>query len=268
MHRTLSITVPVDRGDAVAAAVAAVDGVIGVQRHRGASVKPPGDVLAVTLLNRDADAVLRAVSRAAGGAALTLVSAEVASITDPAHQHRIDRDVDEAIWEELEAGLRHQGRLTPNFLGLMALGGTIGAAGAVAEPGVATVAYVASAIVAPAFEPLAKLPLGLVLRRWEVLRAGIVSTLAGYLALVAAAALTWLLLSRLGGLEAEAFLEGDALKHTLHPTPDIVAVALAGAFAGVLIQSAYRRSVIAGALVAMRLIEAAAVAGIAAGMGR
>lgn len=50
------------------------------------------------------------------------------------------------LWEELETGLRHQGRITSNYLLLMAVGGIIAAAGVLAEPAVATVAYVASSI--------------------------------------------------------------------------------------------------------------------------
>ena len=50
------------------------------------------------------------------------------------------------LWEKLETGLRHQGRITSNYLLLMAVGGIIAAAGVLAEPAVATVAYVASSI--------------------------------------------------------------------------------------------------------------------------
>lgn len=95
----------------------------------------------------------------------SFVTAEIASLSDPSHQHAIDHDIDEAIWEELETGLRHQGRITSNYLLLMAVGGIIAAAGVLAELAVATVAYVASAIIAPGFEPVAKIPLGIVLRR-------------------------------------------------------------------------------------------------------
>lgn len=45
----------------------------------------------------------------------------------------------------------------------MALGGVIAAAGAVTEPSVSALAYVASAIIAPGFEPVAKISLGIVL---------------------------------------------------------------------------------------------------------
>lgn len=268
MHRTLELAVPTPTACAAVDAIRAIDGVIGLTHHPGASVTPPGDVLTVHALNRSVDDVLRAAERTCGADAISVVTAEVASMTDARHQRQIDRDVDEAIWEELETGLRHQGRITSNYLALMALGGAIGAIGAVAEPSVAPIAYVASAVVAPGFEPVAKLPLGMALRRWKVFEAGLLSTVVGYAVLIAAAALTWLALALVGGMSASSFLEGDALKHTLEPSAEIVATAIAGAFAGAVILASYRRSVIAGALVAMRLIEAASVTGIALALGR
>lgn len=268
MHRVLDITVPGDRSQQLISALEPIEGVIGLAWQKGASIKPSGDVITVHSLNRGTDAVMAAVAKAGGDTPFTVVTAEVASISDREHQKQIDNDVDEAIWEELETGLRHQGRVSTNFLLLMVLGGVIAAVGAFTEPAVAAVAYVASAIIAPGFEPLAKLPLGIVLRRGEVFLTGLASSIAGYGVLIAAAAATWVVLAEFDGIEASAFLDGDALKHTLHPTPDIIAITIAGALAGVLIQAAYRRSVIAGALVAMRLIEVAAVTGVALAMGR
>lgn len=268
MHRVIDITVPSNRGEQLIAALNQLEGVVGLTWQHGASIKPVGDVVTVHALNRATDDVMRAVATIGSDTPFTVVTAEVASISDPENQKQIDADVDEAIWEELETGLRHQGRLTANFLILMALGGVIGAAGAFTEPAIAAVAYVASAIIAPGFEPLAKLPLGIVLKRAEVARAGMLATLTGYAVLAAAAGATWLLLSNFSGVQSSAFLEGDVLKHTIHPSAELLTIALAGAFAGVLIQASYRRSVIAGALVAMRLIEAASVVGIALAMGR
>lgn len=110
-------------------------------------------------------------------------------MTDPDHQHAIDRDVDEALWEEMEAGLRHQGRVTPNVIVLMALGSAVAAAGLFAhDPAEQVTASVAAAIVAPGFEPLAKLPLGLVLGRHEVFKLGLISAAAGYAILMAGGA--------------------------------------------------------------------------------
>ena len=210
-------------------------GVVGLTHHRGASVLPAGDMISVHALNSATDDVLKLVVALTRNA--SVVTAEVASISDPAHQHAIDRDVDEAIWEEIETGLRHQGRLGSNYLALMALGGIIGTAGALAEPAAAAVAYVASAIIAPGFEPIAKLPLGAVLRRAEVFKAGLISTLAGYGMLIAAAVATCLFLAAIGVADLGAFEASDALKHTIEPDAFVLSIAAAGAVAGIIIQA-------------------------------
>jgi hypothetical protein len=80
----------------------------------------------VHVLNRGADAVFEAADRAQkGGAQVSLATSELASLVDPEHVHPIENDVDEAQWEEMEAGLRHHGRITANFLLLMFLGGAV-----------------------------------------------------------------------------------------------------------------------------------------------
>lgn len=268
MHRTIEITLPSEATDHLLTELERNEHVMGLSVQRGASIKPPGDIVVVQTLNRGADAVMRSAAEMGRQFPVSVATAELTSLSDPGHQDAIDRDIDEAIWEELETGLRHQGRVSPNYLLLMIFGGAIAAVGALAEPSVAAVAYVASAIIAPGFEPVAKLPLGLVLKRAEVLWAGLVSMLAGYGVLILAAAATYLLLAGLGAVEPSTFLDGDALRHTQDPGATILTIAAAGALAGVVIQAAYRRSIIAGALVAMRLIEAAAVTGIALALGR
>jgi hypothetical protein len=258
MHQTIEVTVPSSETDSFMAEMNGNGHVVGLTLVRGAPVKPAGNVVTVHVLNRGTDDVLRAVARGRQKGA----TAEIASLSDLDHQHAIDHDIDEATWEELETGLRHQGRITSNYLLLMAVGGIIAAAGVLAEPAVATVAYVASAIIALGFEPVAKIPLGIVLRRGEVLKIGIVSTVAGYAALMLAAAATYWDLHAVGAAEADTFLKSDGLKHTIHPDSLILLIAVCRALAGITMQAAFRRSVIAGALIALRIIETAGIIGI------
>lgn len=268
MQRTIQITVSPDAAAPLIAELQSIGGVVGLSHQPGASIIPPGDVITVHAINRATDAVMKAAQEARTHGPLSVVTAEIASVSDAEHQAAIDDDVDEAMWEELETGLRHQGRITANFLLLMALGGVIAAAGSVAEPSVAALAYVASAIIAPGFEPVAKIPLGIVLRRREVLVSGLTSTLAGYAVLMIAAALTYLTLVAFHVVDAKTFLEGDALHHVREPGAILLTIGAAGAVAGIVIESAYRRSVIAGALVALSIIEAASAAGVAGALGR
>ena len=272
MHRSIEIRALPETVDGLVQDLLREKHVVGVTRQRGVSVQPPGcDVVVVHALNRGTDAVMRAVARAASRhpGPFSVATAELASLSDPEHQHAINRDVDEALWEEVEEGLRHQGRVTPNFLALMTLGGAIAAAGLVAhDPVERAVAVIAAAILAPGFEPLAKVPLGLVLRRWEVVKLGLLSTLAGYAALMAGAAVAFLLLQMLGGADPATLRGSPGAAQLAHPPATDLFISVCGAFAGLVIQAAYRRSVIAGALVAMRLIDAVAAvgAGLAAGL--
>ena len=134
MHRTIEMIVPPSATDTLCRALQRLEHVTGLSIHPGASLKPVGDVVVVHGLNRGADEVLQCVQGARGDGAVSIVTAELASMIDPQHEYAVDHDVDEAIWEEMETGLRHQGRVTPNYLALMALGGAIATIGLVSEP--------------------------------------------------------------------------------------------------------------------------------------
>ena len=125
------------------------------------------------------------------------------------------------------------------------------------------IASVASAILSPGFEPLAKIPLGLVLRRLEVAKLGLVSAAGGYAVLMAGAAVAFLVLRAFGAADTGTLLASPAAETLAHPSAADLLISLCGAFAGLVITSAFRNSVIAGALVAMRLIDAAAAFGVA-----
>ena len=209
--------------------LAALDEVVGVSVVRGASVKPPGDIVTVNTLNRGADAVLRIAKAANEYGPVSVVTAEVASIIDSEAQMVVQRDFDEAIWEEMVAGLRHQGRVTANYVVLMALGGVSAAVGLVSEPVPQVTAFVAASIIAPAFEPSAKIPLGLTLRRWQVFRGGLVSVAIGYTVLILAAALTFLLLRALGATTVAALVENPEVERLAHPAVADLLVSVVGA---------------------------------------
>lgn len=267
MHRTILISLPPDDSRALSDKLAALETVIGVSLSKGVSIKPPGDVITVNVLNKGADDVLKLVGASAENNELSITTHEVASFIDPKKSETVADDVDEAIWEEMQTGLRHQGRITTNYLLLMALGGAICAVGLVSEPVPQAIAFAASGIIAPGFEPLAKVPLGIVLGRWSVAVRGAFSSLVGYAVLIASAALVMFILLQTGSAEVAELVKNPEIENIAYPTLKELIVSGAAAFAGIVIISAYRRSVIAGALIALIIIPAAASvgAGLAAG---
>ena len=61
MHHTIEIAVPAKTAEGV---LAELEGVVNLYVVSGASVKPPGDVVTVHVLNRDVDAVLAVAAQA------------------------------------------------------------------------------------------------------------------------------------------------------------------------------------------------------------
>ena len=269
MHRTLELTVPSAVTDVLSAQLTELDSVIGLTVLRGASLKPIGDVLMVHVLNRGTDEVLRRARAAVSNPdVLNVVTSEVASFIAPANHEAVDDDRDEAIWEEMESGLRHQGRITTNYMLLMALGGIVAAIGLVSDPVPQAVAFVASAIIAPGFDPMTKVPLGLVLKHWSLVRRGVESALAGYAVLVATAAFTMWALVAAGETSATTLATNSEVQHLVDPKLAELLLAAAGALAGLVILAAFRRSFQAGPLIAMAFIPAAALIGAGLAVGR
>jgi hypothetical protein len=266
MHRTIEVTVSPDYREDLIRALQRLDDVIGLTVHEGASRKPKGDVIIIHALNRGADTVLGCidgVKRKTGS--ISVVTAEAGSFSDPAHQEQIDSDTDESIWEEMETSLRNRGQLTINFVALMALGGAIGATGLSLGPVPQAIAFVSASIIAPAFEPIAKLPLGLVIRNRRLVLDALWSFLAGYAALVVAAAAAVLLLQALGVTDLDKLAENAEVKRIMHPAADAILISVCAALAAIIIETTYRESLLAGPVVGLIVVPAACLVG--AGLG-
>ena len=244
------------------------DHLISLSVHRGASIKPPGDVLVVHALNRDADRVMRLADEARSEGPVSVTTHELTSIVDPEHEREVANDVDEALWEEAETSLRHQGRPTFNYVALMALSGAVCATAFVVSGSSQTISLIAASIIAPEFEPLAKVPIGLALRRWALVGRGLWSSGIGYLTLALTAALVFALLRATGVGTVPEFLGNSETKVLTDFTLREVLLSSFGALAGMIMIVAHRRSVIAGPLIALAIIPAAAIIGVALAAGR
>jgi hypothetical protein len=127
---------------------------------------------------------------------------------------------------------------------------------------------VAASLIAPGFEPLAKVPIGLALRRWAVVGRGLASVGIGYLALaIGGAALVFALLRLTGVGTVSEFLGSSETKVITDPALRETLLWSFGALAGMIMLVAYRRSVIADPLIALA-IAPAAVVGIALAASR
>jgi hypothetical protein len=262
VHRTIEIITPTSYTDELIRELEDLEQVISLNVVRQGAVKPPGDVLTVHVLNYGADEVMRLADAGRQHGHISVSTGELTSIVDPEHEHKVANDVDEALWEEAETGLRHQSRTTANYLILMALGGVVGASGLVMEGTSQAIAFVAASIIAPGFEPIAKIAMGLALRRWDVARRGLTSSLVGYLALVLSAALVFGLLLVTDVVAVEEFADNPEVQTLADPTLREILVSASGAVAGMVMILSYREYLVPGALIALEIIEAAAMIGV------
>ena len=267
MHTEIEIIVDSSHTDEMIQDLQQMDEVISLSVVREASIKPPGDLFTVHALNRGADKVLRLADAAREHGQVSVSTAELTSMIDPEHERKVANDIDEALWEEVETDLRHQGKLTVNYVGLMALGGAVAATGFAAESASQAISFVAASIIAPGFEPLAAIPIGLALRRWSVVGRGMQSMVGGYLALILSAGLTFLALRMSGVVLAEEFTINPEVRNLSEPGLREVLLSAFGALAGMVMLLSRRHYLIPGALVALLVIEASALIGVALAAG-
>lgn len=267
MHHSIELSVPTDATDDLLAALAEHEGVLNLSVERGAAIKPPGDVVTVHALNRSVDAVLAEARHAYAHGPTAVVTSGIDSFVVTGAQKAIEDDADESPWEEFERTLRHHGRLSINYFLLMALGGAIAIAGLLSPPVPQTLALAASAVLAPAFEPVAKLAVALLRRSGYAIRRSLVSVLVGYVVIAAAGGLGFLVLRALGMVSPTLLATSEGIHMVVDPTSADWLVGAAGAVAGLAIITAYRQAVLAGALIALALVPAAALAGAGAVSG-
>ncbi|RYD51106.1 MAG: DUF389 domain-containing protein [Sphingobacteriales bacterium] len=268
MHRTLEAVIHPDVTQPILNALKGHPEVMGLSVFRAASVKPAGaDVLHIQALNKGTDAILSIIQQESGAHSFSIATAEIATLIDPEHQKAIEADVDEAMWEEIETGLRHNGRITPNFLLLMAIGGILAATGFVADDQLQVIVFIAAAIIAPGLEPLAKIPLGIVLKKRACLTFGLRSSLVGYTVVLLGAIASFGVLQLTGDGTAAQFLEDGFTKSMQETLPKDWIISTAAASASIIMYLSYRRNVIAGPLIALVAIPATAAIGIALMIG-
>lgn len=258
MARTIELTTPPDLTDSLLRRIEPLDGIISVHLNRGASVQPSGDVLTIVCIN---DAFLR-IANLASDQRISALTNVPGSVYSAAHHAALARDSNESTWEEIESSIARESNMTRNNMVLMACAGSIAAIGTLTD---AIHVVIGAMVIAPGFEPVTRIALGVV-TRGRAWRDGLVDTLRGYAAIIAAAWLTALILQLfgLGGLlGSAAYLpQRSLLNYWLYPTvPSIMASIVAGAAGGVVL--ATNRSVLtAGVMIALALIPAAAATGL------
>lgn len=265
MARIVSITVPPELADELIPEFDGVGQVAGIQRQRGASVAPPGDVLSVLVPNRSLHPLLLLLDRfevgKRPGTSYTL--SEPMALVERDTVPTLLRESTEAPWEEVEQLLARESNMTVNGLLLMAV------AGALAAMGISTGALhivIAAMVIAPGYEPLTRLALGLV-AGGSAVRRGLEDTLKAYGSLLLGATFATLVLPALGVtplVGPDKYLSSESLvSYWTSLEPGSLLLSLIAAAAGAILVSINQTVLTAGVMIGLALIPAAALAGTA-----
>lgn len=259
MPRTINLSVPVERSDALLADLAELD-LLGLYRYRQASVMPPGDVVVLEVANEGLGAVMRLADRYGlgqpGGVAMS--TAEPLSVISTTAETRI-REPGATTWEELELAMGADSTMTAEKVLVMGIAGVIAGIGIMAD----TIHVVVGAmVIAPGFQPFSRFVLGLVNHRRETYVGGLIDIARAYGALVAGSAVAAVLGLGLGASALDAGLPSYLERGTLVAYwttltwPGVVVGAVAGICGG-LLMSINRTVLTAGVMVALALVPSA-----------
>ncbi|HSK23874.1 MAG TPA: DUF389 domain-containing protein [Egicoccus sp.] len=258
--RTIELTVPPDRTDAVLAKLGRIEAA-SLRLQRGGSLHPPGDVVTLQVTNGKLGVIMRIADELGLGSdeGVAMSTSVPLSVVTPAFR-RLTRETGATTWEELELSMSEDSTMTRDRTLVMLLAGVIAGVGIIADQ-LHTV--VGAMIIAPGFQPFARVVLGLVTRS-SAWRGGLVDVARAYGALLIGAALAALLGMAFGtdALDAggDSYL-GDAVLLEFWTTVSWtgVVVGAAGAVCGGILVSLNRTVLTAGVMVALALVPTAAL---------
>lgn len=270
MPRTVDLTVPPEHTDELVERLRDHDEVLSLRLLRGASLSPAGDVLSFEILDTSLAWAMRLADDVGLGTdpAVSLTSSRPESVASAGSIGIADRDRSTSSWEEVQLTIGQESTMTPSKLLVMFLAGIFAAVGL--HTGALHV-IIAAMLVAPAYEPLARVALGLVNRNRSV-RDGLVDFAGAYTALAAgAAAVAGLALLQGTPLspEADTYLTSQSFV-TYWTTVNwtTLVVAAAGGVGGGLLIVANRRVLTTGIVIALAFVPSLSLAVLELSLGQ
>ena len=258
MPRSIEIAVSAEMADSIVQCINEIDGVVGLSRQRNASIDPPGDVLTIQTTNDASRPVFKALERLGVQHAGTILTSELSCLISRTHQEKIDSESNETVWDEMASLLRLDTNIDFNYLALMFLAGAIAAVGLWADK---LHLVIGAMVIAPAFEPLIRIPFGLVSGLRSLAKRGMKSGLVGYLMLIMGAGMAALVLQWIDP-KSNMVLEGQTwVSYWSSFTSTGIFVSVLGAAAGAVVVCGLRSVLTTGVMITLALIPSMSIVG-------
>jgi uncharacterized hydrophobic protein (TIGR00271 family) len=237
-------------------------------RLPGAAIAPAGDVVEADVARESADDVISAlcelgVDRSGG---ITLEEIDTA-LSDAAYRAEKDAPGDPAdavVWEELLARTGEESRLNVTFVAFLSIACLLAAVGVITD---SPVTIVGAMVVGPEFGPLAAIAVGLVRRRWDLLRRAVAALAVGFPAAMLITALGTLAGNAAGMFNTSALLGEHQVDFVYDVGPWSLIVALLAGAAGMLSMTSAKSAALVGVFISVTTVPAAGYASVAAILG-
>ncbi|HEY3258875.1 MAG TPA: DUF389 domain-containing protein [Pseudonocardiaceae bacterium] len=267
MLRMRAVT-PAEHTDAVLVMLREQPGATHVVLLRGAALEPPGDVVEADLAREAADEVLTGLCDLGidrdGGITLEALDATLSTAAEIAEERAPGEGADAVVWEELVARTGEESRLNATYQAFLTIACLLAAVGAVTD---SPVTVVGAMVVGPEFGPLAALAVGLVRRRWLLVRRAAIALGVGFPAAMVVTAAGTALGEAAGLFTGESIAHLDQVDFIYQVGPFSLIVALLAGAAGMLSLTSTKSAALVGVFISVTTVPAAGFAAVAAVLG-
>jgi uncharacterized hydrophobic protein (TIGR00271 family) len=234
----------------------------------GAAVQPAGDVVEADVAREAADAMISALCALGvdhtGGITLEQIDTALSDAADEAEAKAPGDGADAVVWEELLARTGEESRLNATFMAFLAIACLLAAVGVITD---SPVTIVGAMVVGPEFGPLAAIAVGLVRRRWDLVRRASVMLLIAFPVAMAITAGGAALGSATGLFDAGALRGTHEVDFVFDVGPWSLIVALLAGAAGMLSMTSAKSAALVGVFISVTTVPAAGYASVAAILG-
>ncbi len=255
----LRVTSPSTLTSEVVALLDDCAGVANLAVIADSSIRPVGDLVLADIARESAEEVISGLRGLAinqvGTIALEAVDTAVSVAAERAEQAAPGESADAVIWEEVLDRVEEESTLAKTFVWFLTLATTLAAIAVVLD---SAILVVGAMVVGPEFGPLAAIAVGLVHRRFGLIRQSLVTLAVGFAVAIVITTLACLLAWAAGWIDASVLTQPRPLTGFIW-TPDrwSFVVAFIAGIAGVLSLTSAKSRALVGVFISVTTVPAA-----------
>lgn len=265
----LRVTTPADTTDRIVELLDGCPGVASIAVMRGASVRPPGDLVLAELARESAEDMVRSLRELGvdqrGTIALETVETSISVAAERAEEDAPGEGADAVIWEQVVRRADEDSVLSNTFVWFLSLAAVLAAVAIVLD---SAILVVGAMVVGPEFGPLAGIAVGLVHRRFGIVRQSLVTLVVGFAVAIVVTTVLGLLASWAGWIDLSVLTADRPLTGFIwRPDRWSFVVAFIAGIAGILSLTSAKSGALVGVFISVTTVPAAGNLGLALALG-